>query len=132
MQTGVPTNAGSLIHLSNYTDRLKELRDAGAPDKQVRIFVASDDPSAEDEVAGSFPEGSCPPCNSALVLFALHTFPLLRPGTQLCGALMPGCHCASASRGLTRILLPAEGLAVCCTASYVRLDVISKVGYQLA
>ncbi|KAK9815204.1 hypothetical protein WJX73_010901 [Symbiochloris irregularis] len=56
-ESGIPTNAGSLISVSNYTDRLRELRDAGAPDKLVRIFVASDDPSAEDEVASGFPEG---------------------------------------------------------------------------
>ena len=55
LQSGAGIAAGKLIHVSNYTDKLRTLMDLASD--EVRIFVASDDPAAEEEVARTFPQG---------------------------------------------------------------------------
>ena len=50
-------NATGLIQVSQYIDTLKSLMQLASVDRQTRIFVATDDPAAEKEVSGSFPEG---------------------------------------------------------------------------
>ena len=57
MQESGHNSANDIISLDEYREHLFRLTDMARGDRSTRVFLATDDPAAEDDLRGSFVEG---------------------------------------------------------------------------